>query len=109
MDPAPTPNIYTGDESGEVDIDEWDADKAYVGGDKVTYEGKQYEALWWTQGEIPGESTVWSQVVDQGDEWVANNIYVGGDQVTYNGSTYEAQWWTQGETPGEADVWILVE
>src|SRR5690625_7875961 len=79
----------------EDDICEWDAGKAYVGGEKVTYEGKQYEALWWTQGETPGESTVWSQVVEQGDDWVKNNIYVSGDQVSFDGSTYKAQWWTQ--------------
>ena len=109
MDPAPTPNIDIGDESGEEEIAEWDAAKAYVGGEKVTYEGKHYEALWWTQGEIPGKSDVWSQDVEQGDDWVKHNIYVSGDQVSYDGSTYEAQWWTQGETPGEADVWVLVE
>lgn len=27
---------------------EWDAKKAYVGGDKVQYDGAIYEAKWWT-------------------------------------------------------------
>ena len=91
------------------DISEWNPDKAYLGGDKVIYDDKHYEALWWTQGETPGESTVWSQMVDQGDEWVPNNIYDTGDQVLYKGSLYEAQWWTQGETPDKSQVWVLVD
>jgi len=106
---APSSPLFVSMIDEEDDISEWDAGKAYVGGEKVTYEGKQYEALWWTQGETPGESTVWSQVVEQGDDWVKNNIYVSGDQVSFDGSTYKAQWWTQGEIPGEADVWILVD
>src|SRR5699024_10244757 len=109
MDPAPTPNIDIGDESGEEEIAERDAAKAYVGGEKVTYEGKHYEALGWTKGEISGKCDVWSKDEEQGDDWVKHNIYVSGDQVLYDVSTYEAQWWTQGETPGEADVWVLVE
>lgn len=37
----------------------WEKDKVYVGGDKATYEGKTYEAKWWTRGELPGIALVW--------------------------------------------------
>lgn len=37
----------------------WEQNKVYVGGDKVTYQGKLYQAKWWTRGEIPGVALVW--------------------------------------------------
>lgn len=33
---------------------EWNATKAYNGGEIVTYQGKTYKAKWWTQGNVPG-------------------------------------------------------
>lgn len=41
---------------------EWDAQKAYVGGDKVHYDGATYEAKWWTYNELPNKADVWKQV-----------------------------------------------
>ncbi|WP_018933926.1 lytic polysaccharide monooxygenase [Gracilibacillus lacisalsi] len=38
---------------------EWSSTTAYNGGDRVTYQGVLYEALWWTQGETPDTSSVW--------------------------------------------------
>lgn len=35
---------------------EWSSSKVYVGGDKVVYNGHTYEAKWWTQGDVPGQS-----------------------------------------------------
>ena len=37
----------------------WDRSKVYIGGDMVSYNGKNYKALWWTQGEEPGVAQVW--------------------------------------------------
>lgn len=37
----------------------WDAAKVYNGGDVVYYNGKKYEAKWWTQGANPEESGEW--------------------------------------------------
>ncbi|HLR08746.1 MAG TPA: lytic polysaccharide monooxygenase [Bacillota bacterium] len=42
----------------------WEADQVYLSGDEVTYEGKTYRAQWWTQGDTPGESSVWVLVDD---------------------------------------------
>lgn len=38
---------------------EWNAGTVYLGGDRVTYEGRAYEARWWTQGDRPGLAEVW--------------------------------------------------
>lgn len=47
------------DPPGDSDYPEWSASKVYLGGDRVTYNGQVYEALWWTQGENPATSSVW--------------------------------------------------
>jgi len=44
---TPTPPV-------EDDIAPWDSSAVYVKGDLVSYNGKIYEAQWWTQGEAPG-------------------------------------------------------
>ncbi|WP_028594939.1 lytic polysaccharide monooxygenase [Paenibacillus assamensis] len=40
----------------------WSATTAYVGGSKVTHNGANYEAKWWTQGETPGNVDVWKVI-----------------------------------------------
>lgn len=37
----------------------WSADTVYNGGEIVWYNGKQYQANWWTQGSNPEESGEW--------------------------------------------------
>lgn len=88
----------------------WDSSKAYVGGDCVSYNGQDYKAKWWTQGDTPGSAEVWELLSSNGTypAWVSTKAYTGGDMVTYNGQVYKAKWWTQGETPGLAAVWELV-
>ena len=49
----------TDSDKEEIDADgipAWDESKVYFRGDKVVYNGKIYEALWWTKGEIPEEN-----------------------------------------------------
>ena len=38
---------------------DWDADKVYVEGDTVTFDGRTWTAKWWTQGEQPGTTGEW--------------------------------------------------
>ncbi|WP_462172981.1 lytic polysaccharide monooxygenase [Pseudoalteromonas xiamenensis] len=40
----------------------WSATKVYWGGDQVMYNGKRYEAKWWTQGEQPDKAQVWKAI-----------------------------------------------
>lgn len=40
----------------------WDSTAVYTGGDTVSYQGKQYRAKWWTQGEAPDASDVWEDL-----------------------------------------------
>ncbi|MFJ2645750.1 glycoside hydrolase family 19 protein [Streptomyces sp. NPDC087420] len=41
----------------------WNASTVYVGGNASSYNGHNWSAKWWTQGEIPGTTDVWA---DQG-------------------------------------------
>ncbi|ANA80841.1 chitin-binding protein [Paenibacillus glucanolyticus] len=40
----------------------WSATAVYVGGNKVSHNGVNYEAKWWTQGETPGSAEVWKVI-----------------------------------------------
>jgi len=82
----------------------WDASTIYNTGDKVIYQGVEYRAKWWTQGDIPSNGGVWEKV-STGNGWDASVAYNGGAEVTHNGNKYQAKWWTQGDEPGVADVW----
>ncbi|GMA92246.1 carbohydrate-binding protein [Homoserinibacter gongjuensis] len=83
----------------------------------MSYDGSEYRALWWTQGETPGSAQVWVLVSACGDDgsdpgdpgdpgtapaWSSTAVYTAGDLVSYQGVTYKALWWTQGDVPGTA-------
>lgn len=87
----------------------WVSTKIYAAGDKVTYNGIEYTAGWWTQGEQPDVSDVWKAAASSAvPTWNTTKAYNAGDKVIYAGHTYQAKWWTKGETPGQADVWKLI-
>ncbi len=46
----------------EVSAALWDNTTVYTGGDIVIYQGQQYRAKWWTQGEQPNNSDVWENL-----------------------------------------------
>ena len=95
---------------------QWSPTQVYLGGDKVTWNGINWEARWWTQGEEPGKSEVWKNLgpADGNPDptsyptWNPTQVYYGGDRVVWNGYIWEAKWWTLGEEPGttgEEGVW----
>ena len=42
--------------------DTWDSAAVYTGGDTVSFQGRRYQAKWWTQGEKPDSSDVWEDL-----------------------------------------------
>ncbi|MFC3031598.1 lytic polysaccharide monooxygenase [Pseudoalteromonas fenneropenaei] len=40
----------------------WSASSTYVGGNRVSHNGADYQAKWWTQGEEPGKADVWQKL-----------------------------------------------
>ncbi|WP_284292916.1 carbohydrate-binding protein [Luteimicrobium album] len=83
----------------------WDATKVYDAGDRVSYDGAVFEALWWTSGEKPGASATgaWAEIATAADgtaAWTASRVFDAGDVVVYQGRTFKAQWWTRNQAPG---------
>ncbi|UHA73377.1 glycoside hydrolase family 19 protein [Paenibacillus sp. 481] len=82
----------------------WDQNKAYSTGDKVTYNGKVYEAKWWTQGENPESSLTnpnsgWKQVGAEpnpnpggGTDTVAPSVPTGLVSSNPTASTVTLSW-----------------
>jgi chitin-binding protein len=91
--------------------DEWRDFNEYNEKDIVVYDGKRYEALYWSKGQTPGEiHSPWQQI--DTDQWVVSNRYYQGDTVFYNGKQYRAKWnIDQGESPPgstNAYAWELI-
>ncbi|WP_284328567.1 carbohydrate-binding protein [Demequina litorisediminis] len=90
------------------DVTQWTASAVYVAGDRVVYDGRVYEAAWWTRGTVPGgASGPWQDrgaCVDSGEStvetWASSTVYVAGDQVAFDGHLWQARWWTRGTEPG---------
>ena len=88
----------------------WDPAQVYNKGDQISYEGKDYEAQWWTRNEVPGSSAwgAWKEMEDESagaTQWSSTKVYTGGMQAVYNGVVYEAKWWTQGQKPDTSYDW----
>ncbi|GAA1506489.1 chitinase [Agromyces terreus] len=45
--------------TGTCDAAAWSATSVYTGGQQVSYQGSEYTAKWWTQGDTPGKNGVW--------------------------------------------------
>lgn len=103
-DPGEDPGDDPGDDPGEgeepetPDYSEWDNDTVYLGGQMVIYDGRVFQARYWTQGQQPGLlESPWQEITD---EWTFFNIYDGDDIILVDGKQYKAWYWTQNETPG---------
>ncbi len=82
----------------------WEADVSYGEGDRVTHNGALFEALWWTQNQLPGDPTgAWQELASAGNGtplWTPSRIFDAGDRAIHEGILYEARWWTRNQEPG---------
>lgn len=58
----PAPPAFPAEGAAPTASSSWDKAAVYTGGDTVAYQGRQYRAKWWTQGETPGSSDVWEDL-----------------------------------------------
>lgn len=91
----------------------WSVSQVYTQGSKVQYNGLEYQARWWTQGNMPGGDTgeVWMLTVPANgvpQPWQSNQVYYGGEQTAYQGNQYSAKWWTKGNVPAGGSDWSFV-
>ncbi|MCR8842741.1 lytic polysaccharide monooxygenase [Paenibacillus sp. SC116] len=57
-----SPVTFTTNNGGGTIAPAWSAAQVYLGGNKVSYNGANYEAQWWTRGETPGTAVVWKKI-----------------------------------------------
>lgn len=55
-----------GDDAPSCSGQAWDSRKVYKEGDRVHYEGREYQARWWIHGLPPGTAGEWGAWFDQG-------------------------------------------
>ncbi|PFG41940.1 endo-1,4-beta-galactanase [Isoptericola jiangsuensis] len=83
----------------------YDAATVYTAGDRVSLDGRVFEALWWTRGATPGTSPwgAWAEIAGTADGtavWTDSRVFVAGDVVVHDGVTFVARWWTRNQEPG---------
>lgn len=75
---------YTEETFSDLPSDVWDNTAVYNGGDEVSYRGRKYKAKWWTQGEKPGSSDVWEDLMIADGDCVqptdVNNTPINADE-----------------------------
>lgn len=115
--------LYTGRVNCDLGLGEqgvpkppvWDKATVYGAGDRVSYNGTVFEALWYASGEAPGskKNGAWAEIAIASDGstiWTATRVFTGGDVVVYQGRTYRALWYSRGEAPGSKknSAWTLI-
>jgi len=87
----------------------WSADVVFDNGDRVTYDGRIFQAQWWTRNQRPSQSGAWGAWMEIGEAvyiggeyatlWTASRVFDNGDLVVYNNRVYRAEWWTRNQSP----------
>lgn len=85
----------------------WNRTTVYGTDNRVTYDGKVFEAQWWTSGEVPGSNVYgsWQEIATAADGtaiWTPSRVFDTGDVVVDGGKRYRAMWWTRNQRPGGA-------
>ena len=106
----------------------------YTGGMKVSLNGINYTANFWTQGQSPatnnggpGSGQPWSSNGPCSGSsggggggscaatWIASNVYTAGMTASLNGVNYQANFWTQNQNPatnnggpGSGAPWTII-
>ena len=113
----------------------WVSTSVYTAGMKVSLNGVNYTANFWTQGQSPatnnggpGSGQPWtSNGACSGSSgggggggscaptWNATSVYTGGMTASLNGVNYQANFWTQGQNPstnnggaGSGAPWTII-
>ena len=112
----------------------WVSTTAYTGGMKVSLNGINYTANFWTQGQSPatnnggpGSGQPWTSNGSCSGSgggggggscsttWNATTVYNAGNTASVNGVNYNANFWTQGQNPatnnggpGSGAPWTII-
>ncbi|WP_027469677.1 carbohydrate-binding protein [Deefgea rivuli] len=80
----------------------WVSETIYQQGNKVQWQGVEYTAQWWTQGETPGSAQgAWLKAVSNTPTaWDAAQVYQANSKAISGNKVWQARWWNQNEVPG---------
>lgn len=99
----------------------YSASQVYQTGDRVTFQGKTYEAAWVISHQAPDATNpfgpwqeigapvkIGNQVVDT---WTASRVYQAGDRAVSGGKVWQARWWTRNQQPKNvaSSPWQIVK
>ncbi|MER8188475.1 carbohydrate-binding protein [Kitasatospora sp. NPDC094015] len=83
----------------------WQASTVYQAGNRVAFQGRLFQASWYTRGQQPGDPTgAWQEIAlteDGTAAWTASRVFVAGDLVGYGGKVFKARQYTRNQTPGD--------
>ncbi len=90
----------TGNGGGDDCYAAWSSTTAYTQGNRVTRNGRNYEAKWWTQGEDPAQSGQWGPWKDLGacedepppDDDVPPSVPTGLNSPSQTASSISLSW-----------------
>ena len=102
-----TTSSASSDDADGEEYPEWDQNQDhYIQGDRVVYNGRIFEARYWTNTKPGLFDSHWDEITH---EWRSFNEYKAEDTVVYNGHTYSAKHWSKNDIPGISPVWEFVE
>ena len=96
----------------------YNPNEIYQKGDRIMYEGIQWEAKWYINPNNPpttlepsGVNTGWIIIDGSIVEWSNRGTYVYGDIVNYNGTKYRAKYWSSESDipPNKNPAWELIQ
>ncbi|GAB3947052.1 hypothetical protein GCM10027614_41610 [Micromonospora vulcania] len=84
---------------------EWSSSTVYNTGDRATYQGRVFQASWYTKNQKPGDPNgAWQEIAMTEDGtaiWTASRIFNSGEFALYDGKKWRAQWYTRNQKPGD--------
>ncbi|MEO7016893.1 MAG: GH32 C-terminal domain-containing protein, partial [Leifsonia sp.] len=90
----------------------WTASRIFQAGDQVVYNGKVFQAAWYSRNDTPGAvSGPWQEIASAPDGtaiWTPTRIFNAGDVALWNGHKYTAHWYNRNQAPGTPNApWTL--
>jgi 5'-nucleotidase len=91
--------------AGTPTVPAWSPAKVYNTGDRVSYQGKIWEALWYSKNDAPDSRKVgaWQEIATAADGtaiWTTTRVFNAGDTVIHQGKVWKALWYSRNDAPG---------
>ncbi|MEV4557725.1 LamG-like jellyroll fold domain-containing protein [Kitasatospora sp. NPDC049285] len=83
----------------------WQSSAVYQAGDRVAFQGRLFQASWYTRGQQPGDPTgAWQEIAlteNGAAAWTASRVFQAGDLAVHDGKVFRARFYTRNQAPGD--------